>query len=267
MPANRPFLPILHRPLKGLATAVFVALSLAACSTPGPGGAPGGIHDPYEETNRSTHKLNLALDRGILRPAGKGYTGVVPDPVEDTVSNFAANLALPGTVVNNVLQGDLKGAWVNTFRFAFNTVFGIGGLGDPASEVGIDAVNTDFGETLHVWGVPEGAYVELPVLGPSTERDAVGKIVDLFTNPLSYTLPKPEKYYGTGASAFATLGARGRYSDTIDSILYESADSYAQSRLIYLQNRRFELGSDDGSGYVDPYEDLYGDPYADPYAE
>lgn len=249
--------------LRKIVLGFVVMAGLSACSTPGPGGAPDGIHDPYEKTNRANHQFNLALDRGLVRPAGKGYSGIVPDPVEDTVSNFASNLALPGTVVNNVLQGDLKGAWRNSFRFVFNTVFGIGGLGDPASEVGIDAKDTDFGATLHVWGVPEGAYVELPLLGPSTERAAVGKIVDLFTNPLSYTLPSPEKYYGTAAGVLSKLGDRGRYSDTIDSILYESADSYAQSRLIYLQNRRFELGSDDGSAYVDPYDDPYGDPYAE----
>ncbi len=244
-----------------------LALVLGACSVPGPGGAPGGIHDPYEETNRRNHELNRAIDRGLVRPAGKGYTSILPDPVGETVSNFGANLSLPGTVVNNLLQGDLGGALQNTYRFAFNTVFGIGGLGDPAGELGITEVEADFGGTLHVWGVPEGAYVELPVLGPSTERDAVGRVVDLFTNPLSYTLPKPEKYYGTAARAAAKLRNRGRFSDTVDSVLHESADSYSQSRLIYLQNRRFELGGNDDDAYIDPYDDPYGELYDDPNSE
>lgn len=246
---------------------VVAALLLASCSVPGPGGAPDGIHDPYEQVNRRNHELNRALDKAFIGPAGKGYSNAIPDPVEETVSNFASNLSLPGMVVNNLLQGNLEGAVQNTVRFAFNTVVGIGGLGDPASEIGLNKVETDFGETLHVWGVPEGAYVELPLLGPSTERDAVGKVVDLFTNPLSYVLPSPEKYYGTGAKVVAKLSDRGRYSEIVESILYESADSYAQSRLIYLQNRRFELGGDDDSAYVDPYDDPYGDPYADPYSE
>ena len=251
--------------------ALAMLIGLSACSVPAPGGAPGGIHDPYEEANRRNHQFNLAIDRGVVRPAGKGYTRVVPEPVSDTVSNFANNLNLPGMVANNLLQGNFGGALQNSLRFVVNTLFGIGGLGDPASEVGIDVVDTDFGETLYVWGVPEGAYVELPLFGPSTERGAVGKVVDLFTNPLSYTLHKPEKYYGTGANVASKVGDRGRYSDTIDSILYESADSYAQSRIIYLQNRRFKLGSDGGSSYVDPYDDPYGEPnadsYDDPYAE
>ena len=217
--------------------------------------------------NRRNHELNRTLDRSLVGPAGRGYSDAVPEPLQVTVSNFSSNLSLPGTVVNNLLQGNLEGAAQNTVRFVVNTVLGIGGLGDPASEIGIFEVEADFGQTLHVWGVPEGAFVELPVLGPSTERDAVGRVVDLFTNPLSYVLPSPEKYYGTGAALASRLGDRGRYSDTIESILYESADSYAQSRLIYLQNRRFELGGDDGSAYVDPYDDPYGDPYDDPYAE
>ncbi|MDQ2090633.1 MlaA family lipoprotein [Marimonas arenosa] len=256
-----------NRDLKRFLTIAVAALALTACSVPGPGGAPDGVHDPYEDVNRRNHELNRALDRTFVRSAGKGYSGIVPEPVQEGVSNFASNLSLPGTVVNNVLQGDLAGAGQNTLRFVFNTVIGIGGLGDPAGELGLYEVETDFGETLHVWGVPEGAFVELPVLGPSTERDAVGKVVDLFTNPLSYVLPSPEKYYGTAAKLAARVGDRGRYSDTVDSILYESADSYAQSRLIYLQNRRFELGGDDSSAYVDPYDDPYGDPYADPYTE
>ncbi|KAA0912895.1 VacJ family lipoprotein [Aquicoccus porphyridii] len=246
---------------------VCLALGLSACSVPGPGGAPDGIHDPYEQTNRKNHELNRALDRGLVRPASKGYVTIVPDPVAESVSNFAANLSLPGTVVNNLLQGDLGGALQNTYRFAFNTVFGIGGLGDPASELGIAEVEADFGGTLHVWGVPEGAYVELPVLGPSTERDAAGRVVDLFTNPLTHALPKPEKYYGRAASVASKLRSRGRFSDTVDSVLYESADSYSQSRLIYLQNRRFELGGGDDDTYIDPYDDPYGELYDDPYSE
>ncbi len=248
-------------------SALVVASVLAGCSAPGPNAVAGEPFDPYEEQNRKTHELNRKLDRAFVRPAGKSYTNVVPESIQTSVGHFASNLSLPGTIVNNLLQGDLKGAGKNTLRFALNTTIGFAGLADPATEFGVDEVEADFGQTLHVWGVREGAYVELPFLGPSTERDAVGKFVDLFTNPLSYVLPTPEKYYGTGAGMASRLGERGNFSDTIDSILYESADSYAQSRVIYLQNRRYELGSDGDDSYVDPYDDPYGDPYADPYAE
>ena len=239
----------------------------AACTTPGPGEAPGGVFDPYEVQNRRVHEFNRGLDKALLRPAGKGYSKVVPVGLQDSISNFSDNVALPGVVVNNLLQGDLKNGGINTYRFVVNTVLGIGGMVDAASLFGIPKNDTDFGETLHVWGVPEGAYVEMPVLGPATERDATGRIVDFFTNPLSYVLPKPEKYVGTASHVIKKIGDRGRYSDTVDSVLYESADSYAASRTIYLQNRRFNLGDESSAGNLDPYEDAYEDPYDDPYAE
>ncbi|MEM9579763.1 MAG: VacJ family lipoprotein, partial [Pseudomonadota bacterium] len=229
-----------------------LALTVAACSTPGPGHV--GVYDPHETVNRQNHELNRALDRALLRPAGVGYSEGMPDDLEDSVSNFASNLSLPGNVVNNLLQGNIEGAFRNTVRFVVNSTLGFGGLFDPAGDFGIEEIQGDFGQTLYVWGVPEGAYVELPGLGPSTERDAVGRIVDLATNPLSYVLPSPEKYAGTAARAVAGVGARGRYAETIDSVLYDSADSYAQTRQIYLQNRRFELGDDTAIAAPDPFE-------------
>lgn len=227
---------------------------LAGCNTPPAGHDPNMPFDPFEDRNRNNHDVNLALDKAFVRPAGNGYVTVIPPPVRKGISNFSSNLSLPGMVVNNLLQGRIGEAGQNTLRFTLNTTLGIGGVFDPSTELKLLEAETDFGETLHVWGVPEGAYVELPVIGPSTERDAVGKVVDLFTNPLSYRLPSPEKYYGTGAAVAARLGDRGEYSDTVDSLLYDSADSYAQARLLYLQNRRFELGEEvPESAEIDPF--------------
>ncbi len=255
------------------------ALAVAGC-TPHDGAVTrDGFFDPYEENNRATHRFNRALDRALVRPASGAYGGAVPTGLRDNVSNFAQNLSTPGMAVNHLLQGDLRGSGINLYRFVINSTFGIGGIIDAAGAFGVTAEETDFGETLHVWGAPEGAYLELPVLGPSTERDAVGKLVDLFTNPLSYTLPSPERHYARAARVAKRLGDRGRYGDTVDSILYDSADSYAQARMIYLQSRRFELGGDMDALYTDPYstdggtagadsdEAPYADPYADPYAE
>lgn len=234
--------------------AVVLCAGLSACTAPnGYVVGPEGINDPYEAQNRKVHALNRSLDRNIVRPAGKGYASVLPDEVEDSVGNFSENLDRPSQVVNAVLQGDLAGAGISTGRFLINSVLGIGGLFDVATDFGVVDHDTDFGETLHVWGVPEGAYVELPVLGPSTQRDAVGTVVDLFTNPLRYTLDAPEENYGTAASIASRVGDRGRFADAIDSILYGSADSYAQARLIYLQNRRFELGDESANPEIDPF--------------
>lgn len=194
----------------------------------------------------------------MVRPASTGYAENVPVGVQNTVSNFSDNLRTPSSIANQILHGDLNAATRNTFRFAINTTMGFAGLADVATGLGLPEDDSNFGETLAVWGVPEGAYLELPVLGPSTERDAFGKIVDWFLDPMDYVLPRPEKYIGTAAYAVSKMGDRGRFSESVDSVLYDSADSYAQSRIIYLQNRRFELGQDAPEDEIDPYAELYG---------
>lgn len=245
-----------------------LAIGLTACAKAPANLPPDQPFDPYEAQNRKVHEFNRSLDRAVVRPAGKGYSNFLPDDIEDAIGRFAFNLSIPGAVVNNILQGNMKGATEDTYRFLVNSTIGLGGFFDTASELNMpEATDTDFGETLHVWGVREGAYVELPVLGPSTERDTWGMVVDLFTNPLTYVLDSPENYYGTAASVSSGLSNRGRFSDTIDSVLYESADSYAQARSLYLQNRRFELGIGAGDDYLDPYDDPYGAVLEDPYDE
>lgn len=244
----------LFTPAKQLSIAFCLTAGLSACS----GGAPtasgdDGIFDPYETQNRRVHAFNRGLDRALVRPAAIGYSTVLPDEIEDSIGNFAINLGQPAVFVNSLLQGDLRGAGLSTVRFLTNSTLGLFGLADVAAEFKLPEHDTDFGETLHVWGVGEGAYLELPVLGPSTTRDTTGIVVDLFTNPLSYVLDEPERYYGTAASVSAGLSTRGQFTDTVDSILYESADSYAQARLIYLQNRRFELGDEDPGAEIDPF--------------
>ncbi|ATG44622.1 VacJ family lipoprotein [Phaeobacter sp. BS52] len=242
---------------------VTVTSALAGCATQDSVSRNSGeVFDPYENTNRSIHNFNRGVDRFAFRPAAKGYVAVVPPDMVKSFNNFAENLSMPGQAVNALLQGNLKESGIAMSRFVVNTIFGIGGLGDPASDFNMPRVDTNFGETLHVWGVGEGAYVELPFFGPSTARDGTGILVDFFTNPISYARHNPADNIGVYAEVVRRLGDRGTYSDTIDSILYESADSYAQARLIYLQNRRFELGGDQSE-----YEGVYGDPYSDPYED
>ncbi len=260
-------------------SAVLLALFVSACAAPGPGHPSGEPFDPYEKSNRKVHEFNRGLDKTLIRPASRGYSSFLPDDIETMVGRFAFNLSLPGAIVNNILQGNPRGVGNDTFRFLVNSTVGLGGFFDVATDMGMaEPTEADFGETLYVWGVREGAYVELPVLGPATERSAWGKVVDVFTNPLSYVIDTPESYYATGAAVSARLSDRGRFSDTIDSVLYESADSYAQSRSLYLQNRRFELGKGRDGAYVEAYQDPYGAPetgledpydqvYEDPYDE
>ena len=239
--------PFLAASLLGLAT----LLSACATSTPEQK-ASGEIFDPYEQTNRSIHAFNIGVDRALLRPASKGYVTIVPAPMVDSFNLFAENLSMPGQMVDSLLQGNLKQAGTALARFVINSTVGFAGLADPASDFEIPPVDTDFGETLHVWGFGEGAYVELPLYGPSTTRDAVGVVINLFTNPLDFAKTQPVNNLGLYAEVVKRMGDRGRYSDTVDAILYESADSYAQSRTIYMQNRRFKLEGDIPDLYITP---------------
>jgi phospholipid-binding lipoprotein MlaA len=240
-----------------LSAALAILLLLDAC---GPAPAPTGINDPHEAANREVHAANKAIDRALVDPASTVYGKSVPSPLRQGVQNFADNLDAPGDVVNGILQGRPGSALANTARFIINTTVGIGGLFDPAKALGIQRKSTDFGETLHVWGFPEGAYGELPFIGPSTSRDTVGRVVDVVLNPLRLALPAREGNITTAASVASRLGDRYKFGNTVDSVLYDSADSYAQARLLYLQNRRFELGQSTGGtsgedGFLDPYED------------
>lgn len=232
---------------------------LGACASSNDAVSSGEVYDPYEKTNRGIHEFNRGVDRVIYRPVSNGYGRFFHPDVRLMVSNFADHLSLPADVVNNILQGDLKGAGNNSFRFVFNTFFGLAGIADPATAVHIPRRETDFGETFHVWGVKEGAYVELPLLGPSNGRDAVGTVLDFALDPVSILLQNPEAYAGPVATVADRMGDRYDLRRTIDSILYESADSYAQARILYLQNRRFELGDTGDETYLDPYDDPYAE--------
>jgi len=233
--------------------------------------APGSINDPYESVNRRIHERSKATDRAVLRPVSVSYAETVPVGLQESIGNFAQNFSTPRYVVNDILQMQAEDAIVNTYRFAVNTTVGIGGLIDVAGIFGVPARESDFGETLHFWRVPEGAYLSLPVVGPSTERDLAGKVADTFLNPLGYLIPSPERYAATAAGVFDRVGKRGRFARTVDSVLYDSADSYAQTRSTYLQSRRYQLGGGaaGADAYDDPYggSDAYADPYEDPYVE
>lgn len=236
-----------------LCLALFSALALGACAAPDPGAE---VFDPYEDTNRKIHNANVAIDRALVRPAARTYGKVVPDGPARAINNFAFNFSEPRNFVNSLLQGRLEPAIEAGIRFAINTTVGIGGLFDPATALGIEGQSTDFGETLYVWGVEEGAYVELPLVGPSTVRHTTGRVADLFMNPLSYVLPTPEAYYGTATSLMWALDTRDDFSNTVDDIFDNSEDSYAQARILYLQNRRHKLGDTKEEEDFDPFEEL-----------
>lgn len=283
-PAIRPGRPALRTARRGVLGCALGALILAAAAC-GPATLPPGdqIDDVHETRNRAAHEFNLSLDRALLGPSADAYGGTIPAPVREGVANFAANLNQPSYVLNNLLQFRLGQAAQNTLRFAINSTLGIGGLLDPASALGIPADETDFGETLHVYGFGEGDFIMHPVLGPSTTRDSVGLVVDFALNPIRHLAEPPDRYFLMAPMVASGLDSRYQFDTTLDQILYESADSYAQLRSLYLQQRRFELGGADAL-YEDPYAsddpaaaaaavatdpdyDPYTDPYFDPYAQ
>lgn len=243
---------------KGLpgALALCGLLALTACG-PRPESSTE-INDPYEATNRKIHDFNKNVDYTLFGNDGTG--GAIPPlpaPVAAGFSNVISNLGMPSMILNNFLQAKPGPALQDTIRMAINTTVGIGGIFDPATAIGIPAEEADFGETMYVWGVGEGAYLEVPFYGPTTERDFTGVIVDIAVDPLNVLADSRLLAYITSSRLVSKVGNRQRFSETYESILYDSADSYAQARLLYLQNRHYQLG----------IEEETFDPYEDPYAE
>lgn len=255
-------LPQTFQSISKLALRCFLVLAVSACAK-NQSGPVSAINDPNEAANRRIHEFNKKIDRALLAPASNGYGSAFPSEVRSGISNFAGHLALPNDAINSTLQGDLGAAGTTLVRFAFNTIFGLAGFLDPAAEFDLNRRDTDFGETMHVWGVKEGAYTEIPFFGPSTTRDTYGLVVDVIMDPFFVVVRQPTRYIGGVAYVVNSMGDRYDYDTTIESILYDSADSYAQARILFLQNRRFELGMNGENTYVDPEFDPYEDPYAD----
>lgn len=229
------------RSARTVLTALTLVVPLGACTASRP---PEVVPDPYEASNRRVHEFNRGADSGALSKASEGYSAM-PTSIREGIGNFGDFVATPTYFANHLLQGKVDNAGENLFRFTINGTLGIAGIFDPASSFSLTRREADFGQTMYVWRVPSGAYQELPLLGPSTQRDTGGWIVDIVTNPLVLV-----------SFVTDTLNERGSFSESYDQVLYESADSYAQTRDIYLQNRAFELEGGETEDYFDPYEDI-----------
>tara|TARA_A200000159_G_scaffold30457_1_gene27082 strand:- start:911 stop:1492 length:582 start_codon:yes stop_codon:yes gene_type:complete len=192
------------------------------------------------------------MDKNIIRPMAIVYGDITPIKLQSVANNMSMNFSLPRYSMNYILQGELKNASKSSMKFLVNSTLGVGGIYDFSSQLGLTSEKTDFGETMAKWGFREGPYLEILVLGPSTQRDGIGKVVDLVLDPVSL-IGVGAKSAATATSVAFGLSARSQFRGSIDSILYESADSYAQSRLFFLQNRRYELGTNKAEHYIDPY--------------
>tara|TARA_Y100000590_G_C15694903_1_gene1004762 strand:- start:702 stop:1487 length:786 start_codon:yes stop_codon:yes gene_type:complete len=202
----------------------------------------------FEKFSRGTLKFNQGLDNAIFKPIAKGYRAL-PVPIRAGTSNFVSNLRSLLTLSNNFLQGDLKGAGNTAGRFAINTTVGILGVFDPASKMGFEKRSReDFGQTLGVWGADSGCYFVLPVLGPTTARDALGLVGNVFIDPVyqlthnsetdiivgNDNLSEHNYYYYKGTDA---VDFRSKNIESIESLEKNSIDFYASVKSLYLQNR------------------------------
>ena len=218
--------------------------------------------DPLLELNEPSFALNRGLDTVAFRPLSIVYRELVPKPARRGVSNVLANLDAPAEALNHVLQLNLDGAATTTLRFAINSTVGIAGIADVASEAGLHRQRTDFGVTLARYGVGEGAYLVVPVLGPSTIRDFAGTVANFVFNPLHVTNLVELKTLEWGAYyTVSSTSIRLEFQDLLDDVYYEDEFGYARLRAFYLQNRRHRVsgGEIEGSALPDidlDYDDL-----------
>lgn len=207
------------------------SLLLGGCAT-GPNANP---QDPLEPLNRGIYRFNDAVDSAVLKPVATGYRDTMPSPVRTGVNNFFGNLRDAWSSVNGVLQGRPKEAAEDFMRVNVNTVFGLFGLIDIASDMGIQRTSMDFGQTLGKWGVGSGPYLVLPLLGPSNVRDTAGLVVDMQADPVA----QGGEAIATRNSAIALRAVDTRAGLLGTSELLEQAalDKYSFTRDAYLQNR------------------------------
>lgn len=192
-------------------------------------------YDPFEPTNRKIHRFNMAIDRAVLRPLARGYKKVLPSPVRSSFTNFFSNLTTPGSALNNFLQGKPKRGFSELGRFLFNSTLGLAGFFDVAGAGGMERYDEDFGQTLSVWGVPDGPYVVLPFLGPFMASDAAALPVDFYTDLWTHY---DNSSVRSKVWALRFINLRSRLL-AADSILDDSPDPYIAVREAYRQNRTF----------------------------
>ena len=233
-------------------------LLIAGCSTKATD-PEMGMPDPLEDVNRMTLKMNDAADKVLLEPIAKGYRYVTPEVMRIGVRNFLRNLHSPVIIGNELLQGDLVGAGNATARVIINTLAGFGGILDLAEMGGIEHQPEDFGQTLATWGVGDGMYVMLPLLGPSSLRDATGSLVDSYADPLRiYLFNIDEQHLHYTRLGVEAVSKREELIDVIDDLRRNSFDYYAAIRSAYYQHRQALINDQatDSAADIPDYDDF-----------
>jgi len=194
----------------------------------------GAAPDPWEGFNRAMFTFNDGLDRWVLEPVAKGYDVVTPDELQHCIRNFFWNLRVPIQGLNGLFQGKAVQSASDVGRFTVNTTIGLAGFLDPATYFGLDRHEEDFGQTLGVWGVPNGPYLVIPLLGPSTVRDTGGLAVDSLLTPTWYFL---DAAVTVGSRVVDTVNTRAMVLEDVKRAREASFDFYSAVRSAYLQHR------------------------------
>lgn len=221
----------------GWASAVLAVALLQGCAT-GPGANPA---DPLEPFNRAMFGFNEGLDRTVLKPVATAYRDVTPQPVRTGVTNFFGNISDVWAVVNNLLQGKGQAAVDSFFRVTTNTIWGVGGIFDVATDLKIPKHSEDFGQTLGVWGVGSGPYLVLPLLGPSSVRDTAGLVVDYQLDAVSQASNVRVR---NTLSTLRVVNVRANLLGAGDVLDQAALDKYSFTREIYQQRRNSLIGNE-----------------------
>jgi len=225
---------------------LLLSLFVSGCATPPNNAQPEAaeaedFNDPLEDTNRAIFDFNQMVDRHVLVPVAEAYRTVLPEPVRDSLRDFLRNLRAPLIFANNALQGDFEHAGQTFARFTLNSTLGVGGLIDVAGRWGqLPYHEQDLGVTFGVWGIPEGPYLVIPVLGPSDPRDLVGQTAEGFGDPFNKLVTgNPYTLYWIPfvRGGVSGIDQRSRYIETLSDIERTSLDYYATIRSLYRQRR------------------------------
>jgi phospholipid-binding lipoprotein MlaA len=226
--------------------ALAAVLAVGACATPPEDPQARAEfeadNDPIEPFNRAIFDFNLVVDDVLIRPAAVAYRNVVPRPARDSVRNALDNLRSPIVLANDVLQGEPERAGTTALRFLINSTFGLFGLFDVAKDAGYPGHSEDFGQTFATWGIGEGPYLVLPLLGPSNPRDATGLVAEWYTDPFNLWMENTDRDWVPWTRAgLMGIDVRERNIDTIDELKKTSIDFYAAVRSLYRQRRAEEI--------------------------
>ncbi|MSP94141.1 MAG: VacJ family lipoprotein [Alphaproteobacteria bacterium] len=222
--------------------AILTGFALAGCATM-PADGPQDLNDPLEGWNRLMFNVTLAVDKGVYRPTAIVYRRTLPQPVRNSFRNFLNNLNSPVIFANDMLQGEADRARITFMRASINTTFGVGGLFDIATRYGLQRHDEDLGQTLGAYGVGEGPYIFIPLLGPGNPRDILGRLTDIFFDPLSYVQWGDKNYLPYVRFGVDYIDIRERNIETLDEVEATSLDYYASVRSLYRQTRVNEINN------------------------